>query len=659
MVPTKRLGKNYCGRFELPDKKIRDETTTKYLWTLDDSLLGINPGMLASKQTRSVSEQSVSCEQLWLWTMHGTVNEAGRVLQEALGNLHAYAFELTGTGTITKVLGSILEKLNQSQDGQAPNAPGQEGNAVVDDPCPKPIGRFAFADPRTDGGQVAIRAKILSAAMMFKKVTMNSPVQEVMRQVTAGDGGYYKSDGIEGDAAPGNYTSRALVRKQKEEQLGQSQRAEAYAVIHLLPYIQGFLLYILALTYPFFCLLIVVPGQAGSFFLWVALWVWVKSWDVGWALIMLADNIIWELLPKSQYFADADVGQITPVTLLEFAYSGDSSYSISTYWVLLASMISGVPLVTAYAVLGSKRALASRLVGQQGIGDIANKFGGTMSDLIGGQQVGRQTKIAAQGRMNSQIARGASMLRKSSAATEGAADVAAPPPLENAKEAGIDGASKLGGDYASAFGALSEGLSDFGSTLLNGGSDGGAESSGGSATSGEGVGGISAAPSSTIGGGASRGGGGGGAATSGAVAARQEAQAVRDEQDELSGRKGAAEAHNRYMLARVPELFTRYALRDPDRADAMNRANRERLERRIIRQIPGVDMDIGMDYTNDPELNREINRQLREHIVHGSACSSAVIQYSVDGSRAGAGNGPKWSPRRPRWWLLRRAAGVQ
>ena len=63
-----------------------------------------------------------------------------------------------------------------------------------------------------------------------------------------------------------------------------------------IPYAQGILLYILALSFPFFSLLLLVPGKHGGFLLWFMLWIWVKSWDVMMALVIILSDSIYAIL---------------------------------------------------------------------------------------------------------------------------------------------------------------------------------------------------------------------------------------------------------------------------------------------------------------------------------------------------------------------------
>src|SRR5690606_25641963 len=65
-----------------------------------------------------------------------------------------------------------------------------------------------------------------------------------------------------------------------------------------LPYYQGLLLYILAIAYPFFALVVLIPGKAANFLFLPLAWLWVKSWDVGFAAIFVLERVMYNLLPN-------------------------------------------------------------------------------------------------------------------------------------------------------------------------------------------------------------------------------------------------------------------------------------------------------------------------------------------------------------------------
>ena len=64
-------------------------------------------------------------------------------------------------------------------------------------------------------------------------------------------------------------------------------------------YIQGFLLMILCMVFPFFCLFLLIPSKATSFLIWLSLWVWVKSWDLGFAILVVIKDFLWQFFTQN------------------------------------------------------------------------------------------------------------------------------------------------------------------------------------------------------------------------------------------------------------------------------------------------------------------------------------------------------------------------
>jgi len=64
----------------------------------------------------------------------------------------------------------------------------------------------------------------------------------------------------------------------------------------MIPYIQGVLLYLLAMSYPFICMMMLIPGRHKSLMTWLSFFVWTKLWDVGFAVVMVLERSIWAML---------------------------------------------------------------------------------------------------------------------------------------------------------------------------------------------------------------------------------------------------------------------------------------------------------------------------------------------------------------------------
>lgn len=128
-----------------------------------------------------------------------------------------------------------------------------------------------------------------------------------------------------------------------------------------LPYYQGCMLYLLSVAYPFMCLLVITPGHAARFLSYPLFWIWVKSWDIGFALVMVLEKILWNLLPNSK--VDYNVLSNPDLKLphvLEEAFKIDPSYDIHAHYNMVSMCLLSIPALTGYAIMkGRYSALAS------------------------------------------------------------------------------------------------------------------------------------------------------------------------------------------------------------------------------------------------------------------------------------------------------------
>ena len=156
------------------------------------------------------------------------------------------------------------------------------------------------------------------------------------------------------------------------------KRDTLYAYTMSIPYLQGVFLYVLSLTYPFFALIVIFPGRANFFFTWMALWAWVKSWDVGWAAIMVLDRTLWEMMPHSSVFNQIDDPEHAPITMMESAFMGDYAYSQDMYMSLIAFLLMSVPILMGRLILAGKGAGWTAITG-----DLEKKFAGVIGKGTG------------------------------------------------------------------------------------------------------------------------------------------------------------------------------------------------------------------------------------------------------------------------------------
>jgi len=95
--------------------------------------------------------------------------------------------------------------------------------------------------------------------------------------------------------------------------------AEVYTWALMIPYLQGILLYFLAMIYPIACMLIVVPGWHKFLFTWISFWAWARLWDLGFAIVATLERSVWAMLGNTS--ASAATNQRI-VQMQEFGSAG-------------------------------------------------------------------------------------------------------------------------------------------------------------------------------------------------------------------------------------------------------------------------------------------------------------------------------------------------
>lgn len=145
-----------------------------------------------------------------------------------------------------------------------------------------------------------------------------------------------------------------------------------------LPYLQGALLYVLAISFPFFALFLLIPSRAHTFFMWCSLWLWVKSWDVGMAFVHFVREVFWNLMPHverarsgSQFGNNIDWSSEGSHTVFNAMFNSDPTAHHNTYYMIIGLFTVSIPFVTAHLCLGATN-IWDALKG--GIDQSANSF---------------------------------------------------------------------------------------------------------------------------------------------------------------------------------------------------------------------------------------------------------------------------------------------
>ena len=82
--------------------------------------------------------------------------------------------------------------------------------------------------------------------------------------------------------------------------------AEVYTWALMIPYLQGVLLYFLAMIYPIACMLIIVPGWHKFLITWISFWAWARLWDLGFAIVATLERSVWAMLGNTSASAETN-----------------------------------------------------------------------------------------------------------------------------------------------------------------------------------------------------------------------------------------------------------------------------------------------------------------------------------------------------------------
>lgn len=152
-----------------------------------------------------------------------------------------------------------------------------------------------------------------------------------------------------------------------------------------LPYYQGLALSVLALSFPFFALLLIMPGKHTGFFLWFVLWFWLKSWDIAYAVVMLFEDLLFNMFATfPSAAASGAVDQQLQSDLMIFALTmqeKDPSFAISTFYNIIATSIMGIPVITSYLTVNIAKSGAGLI--SKGMDSFATGKYGTGVSLSG------------------------------------------------------------------------------------------------------------------------------------------------------------------------------------------------------------------------------------------------------------------------------------
>ncbi|HMO17895.1 MAG TPA: hypothetical protein PKA63_05980 [Oligoflexia bacterium] len=172
---------------------------------------------------------------------------------------------------------------------------------------------------------------------------------------------------------PGSYNAdvtEAIQQFNFSEKYG--QRSEFVNAALSLPHFQGAGFLLLSAAFPFFALMVLIPGRAAAIFTWFGLWTWLKLWDLGFAVVMMIDNMLYSMFPRGPNLKQGEIENLGIAWTKVFEL--DPNYALATYYNLIATCMFAVPMVTAVFVKGGGNEL-SNLINQSMV-DYSSRIAG-------------------------------------------------------------------------------------------------------------------------------------------------------------------------------------------------------------------------------------------------------------------------------------------
>lgn len=236
-----------------------------------------------------------------------------------------------------------------------------------------------------------------STKLMLEAIKTSNPnahqifVQDPLKSIEDPVNKIARKNGDKGiDGAPRGsdiYDVSSELRLHTEAQEGRP-KGEFLSAMLAMPYIQGVCLYFLSMAFPIFAFLMLIPGRHSSFLLWMGLWFWIKLWDVGFAVVMLIDEVLFYLLPNGPILSEEDLTK--PGEAFKLILAEDPVYSIHTYYTIIGAFLAAVPPVTGLLVKRGGGDVSD--MAGQAIRGFAGRIGGTFEAF---QRSGMSTTLMA------------------------------------------------------------------------------------------------------------------------------------------------------------------------------------------------------------------------------------------------------------------------
>ena len=303
----KRVQNNQWTR---PNITIQEESVRMYLIGMSQTTIdkaGTPFGKDAPVPFTDVNQTQidVSCHEIWVWVRDSIIAHANTVLDPA--HIQKISPDMGSRYNWQEAYDDVQEWLKA--------APKGTGDGAETDPV-KVLAAYIYKNAVNNPNHSALQTQVASRST-FNSKEFEAVFGDIEDAET--HGGYFK------------------------------MRYFASAV----PYIQGMLLYLLTIAFPFFAIFLVVPGRATSFLTWCSLWAWVKSWDIGFAAVNVVRDLMWHLTSGWVNQFDRTIDLSDPGDIIAVGFNNAPLMTENLYWLVMSGLTVSVPVLTAHLFMGA------------------------------------------------------------------------------------------------------------------------------------------------------------------------------------------------------------------------------------------------------------------------------------------------------------------
>ncbi|MCC6932422.1 MAG: conjugal transfer protein TraG N-terminal domain-containing protein [Deltaproteobacteria bacterium] len=196
-----------------------------------------------------------------------------------------------------------------------------------------------IAGQNGQNGNSSERAVDVIAAFLLRNTMQKNAHSLLINQI-------YEQNAISGEHVSSVYTQVAAANSS-------TMISKMVYFAGLIPYIQGLILMVMTTLFPFFALFLLMPGRATVFFNWMFIWLWAKSWDVGFAIVVFFKDFLWQFTSRDINHVAGTINWENIDSIYSFISVNDPIATPNTYSTIISLITLSIPILTANLCLGA------------------------------------------------------------------------------------------------------------------------------------------------------------------------------------------------------------------------------------------------------------------------------------------------------------------